>query len=102
MDFDEEQLARQEKTLAELREEFSRLNGLFDAQLKAVGLTVDELKKTDPDQAEPEVKKLLAQAQEQAQRAGQARAGQAQEQARQQAAARPAAVSSRRRNAIKF
>jgi hypothetical protein len=97
MAFTEEQLAAQESKLAELKEELSRLNSVFDAQLKASGLTEATLKELSLDSVPPEVKKMLDKASDEAQRAGQARAEQT-----RQATARPATGPSRRRDVIKY
>ncbi|MDR1111015.1 MAG: hypothetical protein LBP92_10060 [Deltaproteobacteria bacterium] len=97
MPLTEEQLSEQRKMFDELKEEFSRLNSLYDAQLKAIGLTEDDLKDLDPEAAPPEVKKLLDQARMEAQRAGEARSEQT-----RQIASRPAGSPSRRRDIIRF
>lgn len=65
----------QEAQFAALKEEFSRLNQKFDAQLKDMGLTEADLK--EPSPATPEVEAMIAQAKEEAKRAGEARKAQA-------------------------
>lgn len=65
----------QEAQFSALKEEFSRLNQKFDAQLKDMGLTEADLK--EPVQATPEVEAMIAKAKEEAKRAGEARKAQA-------------------------
>ena len=55
--------------------ELSRLNQKFDAQLKGMGLTEDDLKQQEA--MTPEVEALVAKAKEEAKRAGEARKAQA-------------------------
>jgi hypothetical protein len=97
MAFAEDQLLEQQNMFEELKEELSRLNSLFDSQLKACGLTEADLKDIDLDAAPPEVKKMLDQAKMEAQRAGEIRAGQA-----RQTIDRPSGSPSRRRDTIKL
>lgn len=65
----------QEAQFSALKEEFSRLNQKFDAQLKDMGLTEADLK--EPVQTTPEVEAMIAKAKEEAKRAGEARKAQA-------------------------
>ena len=69
----------QEAQFTALKEEFSRLNQKFDAQLKDMGLSEADLK--EPTPVTPEVEVLIAKAKEEAKRAevaGEARKAQAQ------------------------
>ena len=66
----------QEAQFTALKEEFSRLNQKFDAQLKDMGLSEADLK--EPTPVTPEVEVLIATAKEAAKRAGEARKAQAQ------------------------
>ena len=68
MAFTEKDLQAQDAQLEALKDELSRLNQKFDAQLKSMGLT-----ETMP----PEVEALVAKAKEEARRAGEARKAQA-------------------------
>lgn len=61
----------QEAQFTALKEEFSRLNQKFDAQLKDMGLSEADLK--EPTPVTPEVEALIAKAKEDAKRAGEAR-----------------------------
>ncbi|MDR0996649.1 MAG: hypothetical protein LBL69_03180 [Zoogloeaceae bacterium] len=65
------------KEIDAIAEEFSRLNSLFDAQLKALGLTENDLKRIDPNNPPPELAAQVAEAVSVAKRAGAERAGQA-------------------------
>ncbi len=58
----------QEAQFTALKEEFSRLNQKFDAQLKDMGLSEADLK--EPTPVTPEVEVLIAKAKEEAKRAG--------------------------------
>ena len=71
----EKDMQAQEEQLNALKEELSRLDQKFDAQLKAMGLTEDDLKQQEP--MTPEVEALVAKAKEKAKRAGEARKAQA-------------------------
>ena len=67
MAFTEKDMQAQEEQLSALKDELSRLNQKFDAQLKGMGLTA----------MTPEVEALVAKAKEEAKRAGEARKAQA-------------------------
>ena len=71
MAFTEKDMQAQEEQLNALKEELSRLDQKFDAQLKAMGLTEDDLKQQEP--MTPELEALVAKAKEEAKRAGEAR-----------------------------
>ena len=68
MAFTEKDMQAQEEQLNALKDELSRLNQKFDAQLKGMGLTEDDLKQQEA---------LVAKAKEEAKRAGEARKAQA-------------------------
>ena len=74
MAFTEKDMQAQEEQLSALKDELSRLNQKFDAQLKGMGLTEDDLKQ---EAMTPEVEALVAKAKEEAKRAGEARKAQA-------------------------
>jgi Tfp pilus assembly protein PilN len=67
-------LAAQNVNIELLRNEFARLDSLFEKNLKALGLTEADLKNTDLNNAPPEVKALLQKAQQEAKEAGARRA----------------------------
>ena len=73
--FTEKDMQAQEEQLNALKDELSRLNQKFDAQLKGMGLTEDDLKQQEA--MTPEVEALVAKAKEEAKRAGEARKAQA-------------------------
>lgn len=75
MAFTEKDMQAQEEQLNALKDELSRLNQKFDAQLKGMGLTEDDLKQQEA--MTPEVEALVAKAKEEAKRAGEARKAQA-------------------------
>ncbi|MDR2450676.1 MAG: hypothetical protein LBE85_02665 [Candidatus Accumulibacter sp.] len=77
MAFTEQDLARQEQAVAGLLDEFLRLNGEFDALLKAQGVTEEFLKDADVNNPPPELKTQLEATRATAKRAGEARRGQA-------------------------
>ena len=72
MAFTEKDMQAQEEQLSALKDELSRLNQKFDAQLKGMGLTEDDLKQQEA--MTPEVEALVAKAKEEA---GEARKAQA-------------------------
>ena len=72
MAFTEKDMQAQEEQLNALKDELSRLNQKFDAQLKGMGLTEDDLKQQEA--MTPEVEALVAKAKEEAKRAGEAQA----------------------------
>ena len=61
MAFTEKDMQAQEEQLSALKDELSRLNQKFDAQLKGMGLTEDDLKQQEA--MTPEVEALVAKAQ---------------------------------------
>ena len=67
MAFTEKDMQAQEEQLNALKDELSRLNQKFDAQLKGMGLTEDDLKQQEA--MTPEVEALVAKAKEEAKRA---------------------------------
>ena len=73
MAFTEKDMQAQEEQLSALKDELSRLNQKFDAQLKGMGLTEDDLKQQEA--MTPEVEALVAKAKEEAKRAGDMRVG---------------------------
>ena len=75
MAFTEKDMQAQEEQLSALKDELSRLNQKFDAQLKGMGLPEDDLKQQEA--MTPEVEALVAKAKEEAKRAGEARKAQA-------------------------
>ena len=66
MAFTEKDMQAQEEQLNALKDELSRLNQKFDAQLKGMGLTEDDLKQQEA--MTPEVEALVAKAKEEAKR----------------------------------
>mgnify|MGYP000279036496 CR=1 FL=1 len=66
MAFTEKDMQAQEEQLSTLKDELSRLNQKFDAQLKGMGLTEDDLKQQE--EMTPEVEALVAKAKEEAKR----------------------------------
>jgi hypothetical protein len=70
-------LSQQVEQFERLKEEFARLNDMYDAQLKAVGVSEDDLKQIDVLHPPPELKALLDKARAAAKRAGEERAEQA-------------------------
>ena len=68
-------MAFTEKDMQAQEEQLSTLNQKFDAQLKGMGLTEDDLKQQE--EMTPEVEALVAKAKEEAKRAGEARKAQA-------------------------
>ena len=75
MAFTEKDMQAQEEQLSALKDELSRLNQKFDAQLKGMGLTEDDLKQQEA--MTPEVEALVAKAKEEASAPGEARKAQA-------------------------
>ncbi|UQZ90977.1 hypothetical protein C4J81_17845 [Deltaproteobacteria bacterium Smac51] len=80
MAFTEEQRQAQNEQIDRLKDELSRLNSQFDAQLKTLGMTEAELKAVKMDKLSPELQKALDVAQENAKRAGAERKGQSETQ----------------------
>ncbi len=77
MAYTEQDLLDQEKALADIKDEFSRLTAQFDAMLKEGNLSSEELQQTLKERHTPEVQAYLDNAKAEAERAGQARAAQA-------------------------
>ena len=73
----EQQIADQEREIARLAEELSRLNSVFDEQKKALGLPADEPVTFDEKEMTPELQKAMDTAKAEAERAGRARSAQA-------------------------
>jgi peptidoglycan hydrolase CwlO-like protein len=94
----EKDLEAQQLQIEQLGNELARLDGIFADALKAAGVTEAELKKLDPDNQPPEIKKLLDEANSAAKRAGEERTRAAKSQ--QQQAAPSSAPRSRRGGAI--
>jgi hypothetical protein len=67
-----------EQALEQVKEELSRLNSQFEAQLKAAGVSEAELREMDLNNPPKELVSLLERAVAGAKRAGAERAGQAQ------------------------
>jgi hypothetical protein len=91
-----EDLEAQQSMIDQLKLELDRLNDLFDKNLKALGVTEADLGTLDPEKQSPEVKKLLAEAQLAAKRAGEDRVALAKNQA-----GPPKVAPSARRGGIK-
>jgi hypothetical protein len=68
-----EDFEAQEVMFERLKREFDQLNDQFEKNLKAIGITEADLGSLDLDKESPEVKLLMEQAQQAAQRAGQDR-----------------------------
>ncbi len=76
MAFTEKDFTEQQQAVADLEEEFSRLNAQFEAMLKEGGLSSDDLKKALAEKLSPEVQSAINAAKKEASRAGSARAAQ--------------------------
>jgi hypothetical protein len=74
MPLTEQQLATQATQLEQLKNELFNLNGTYEKQIKALGITEEDLRKLDPEKSPPEVKKLLEKARQLAKREGERRA----------------------------
>ena len=77
MAFTEKDFLEQQQAVAELEDEFSRLNSQFEAMVKDAGLSGEDLQKSLTEKLSPEMQSAMATAKEEAARAGQARAAQA-------------------------
>jgi predicted nucleic acid-binding Zn-ribbon protein len=77
MAFTEKELAAQTAQIEKLKEELTSLNSRFDQLLKAAGMTEADLETLDLENQPPEVKAMLAEAQEAAKRAGELQAAEA-------------------------
>ncbi|NLY41892.1 MAG: hypothetical protein GX055_09770 [Desulfovibrionales bacterium] len=76
MAFTEKDFQAQQEQLRSLSDELSRLDAAFDDQLKATGLTKDDMEALLKEDIPAEVQELMAQAQDKAKREGAARAAQ--------------------------
>ena len=76
MAFTEKDLLEQQQAVAELEDEFSRLNTQFESMVKEAGLSSEDLKKSLAEKLSPELQNAMAAAKEDAARAGEARAAQ--------------------------
>jgi hypothetical protein len=90
-------LEAQQLQIEQLGNELARLDAVFADALKAAGVTEAELKKLDPNNQPPEIKKLLDEAHAAAKRAGEERVQTAKS---QQQTTAPAAPRSRRGGTI--
>lgn len=99
MKFSEEDFKKQQKRLAALREELNHLNEELERQKRATGYTKEAVTSIDMDSMPPAMKAALVKAQEEAKKAGAARAAQARHEAPVQAAKAPGIG---RRNAIRL
>jgi hypothetical protein len=77
MAFSEQDLQEQKRALAEIKEEFSRLNAHFDGLLKDSHITPDILGNILRMERPPEVDQLFQKAREEGERTGKSRAAQA-------------------------
>lgn len=99
MKFTQEDLKKQKERVEALREEFSRMNEELERQKRATGYTKEAVGSVDMDSMPPAMKAALVKAQEDAKKAGQARAAQA----RDNGPAKPMkAPGAGRRNAIRM
>ena len=76
MAFSDKDLHAQEQQIQILKEELSRLNTQFDAQLKGLGISDKDLLATLDSELPPELQKMMSEAQDKAKREGSARAAQ--------------------------
>jgi peptidoglycan hydrolase CwlO-like protein len=76
MAFSDKDFDAQQQQLQVLEDELSRLNTQYDAQLKAMGVTENDLKTTLDAELPPELQKMMSEAQDKAKREGSARAAQ--------------------------
>ena len=76
MAFSDKDLHEQEQQFQVLEEELSRLNTQFDAQLKGLGISEDDLLETLKTELPPEMQKMMSEAQDKAKREGAARSAQ--------------------------
>lgn len=77
MAFSDKDLHAQEQQIQMLSEELSRLNTQFDAQLKGLGVSENDLLATLDTELSPELHKMMSESQDKAKREGSARAAQA-------------------------
>ena len=76
MAFSDKNLHAQEQQLQVLSDELSRLNTQFDAQLKGLGVSEDDLRAALNAEMSPDLQKMMSEAQDRAKREGAARAAQ--------------------------
>lgn len=76
MTFSDKDLHAQEQQLQMLGEELSRLNTQFDAQIKGLGISENDLLATLDSEMSPELQKMMSEAQDKSKREGAARAAQ--------------------------
>ncbi len=76
MAFSDKDLHAQEQQLQTLNEELSRLNTQFEAQLKGLGISENDLLTTADAETSPDLQKMMSEAQDKAKREGAARAAQ--------------------------
>ncbi len=99
MKFTDEDIKRQQARVAELQAEFTRLSEEHERQKRAIGYTKEAVAAIDMDSMPQAVKAALLKSQEEAKKAGAARAAQA----REQGPAKPVkAPGAGRRNAIRL
>jgi molecular chaperone DnaK (HSP70) len=96
MPLTEKDLEIQQAKIDQIKNEFDRLESLFDESLKSLGLTEEELKKVDENPSSPELRNLLKEAEAAAKKAGEDRA-----QALKNELSAPTTPPSRRGGAIK-
>lgn len=76
MAFSEKDLAAQQAQIQALEDELSRLNAQYDAQIKSLGFSENELHEALNAELLPELQKIMSEAQDKAKREGAARAAQ--------------------------
>ncbi len=76
MAFSDKDLQAQEQQLQMLNDELSRLNTQFDAQLKGLGISENDLLATLDAEMSPDLQKMMSEAQDKSKREGAARAAQ--------------------------
>ncbi|MFI3271635.1 MAG: hypothetical protein R3Y11_05965 [Pseudomonadota bacterium] len=99
MKFTQEDLKKQQERIAALREEFGRLNNELERQKRATGYTKEAVAAIDLESMPPAMKAALVKAQEEARKAGAARAAQARDNGPSKPVKAPGAG---RRNAIRL
>ncbi|MDR3175516.1 MAG: hypothetical protein LBU06_03155 [Desulfovibrio sp.] len=77
MAFTEKDIQEQDRALAGLKDEWSRLNARFDGLLKDARITADDLRGALAEKLPPELEAALAKAKDDARQAGKARVAQA-------------------------
>lgn len=76
MAFSDKDIHAQEQQLQVLSDELSRLNTQFDAQMKGLGISENDLLATLNTEMSSDLKKMMSEAQDKAKREGAARAAQ--------------------------